>query len=66
MLVLNSVGMGKIAQIQDKYKFKNTFEIEAHEVYNFCYDIKQAYYLGLCIDEEDLEFIEMVLEKICE
>lgn len=66
MLVLNSVGMEKIAQIQDKYKFKNTFEIEAHEVFDFCNDIKEAYYLGLCIDEEDLEFIEMVLTKMSE
>lgn len=66
MIILNSNGMKRIALIQDKYKFKNNFELEAHDVYNFCNDIKQAYYLGLCIDEEDLEFIELVLEKLCE
>ena len=65
MVVLNSVGMKRIEQIQNKYKFKNNFELEAHDVYDFCKDIKKAYYLGLCIDEEDLEFIEMVLEKMC-
>ena len=66
MVILNSNGMKRIALIQDKYKFKNNFELEAHDVYDFCNDIKRAYYLGLYIDEEDLEFIELVLEKLCE
>ncbi len=66
MAILNSNGMKRITLIQDKYKFKNNFELEAHDVYDFCNDIKQAYYLGLCIDEEDLEFIELVLEKLCQ
>lgn len=66
MIVLNSVGMKRIGQIQDKYRFKNNFELEAHEVYDFCNDIKKAYYLGLCMDKEDLEFVEMVLEKMNE
>ena len=65
MIVLNSAGMERIGQIQDKYRFKNDFELEAHDVYDFCNDIMKAYYLGLCIDEEDLKFIEMVLEKMC-
>ena len=64
MIVLNSVGMARIEQIQNKYKFKNNFQLEAHDVYDFCNDIKKAYYLGLCIDKEDLAFIEMVLEKM--
>ena len=63
---LNSVGMDRLEQIQDKYKFKNNYQLEAHDVYDFCNDIRQAYYLGLCMDEEDLEFIEMVLDKICQ
>lgn len=66
MSVLNSVGMARIEQIQDKYKFKNNFQLETEEVYDFCNDIKKAYCLGLCIDKEDLEFIEMVLEKLCD
>lgn len=65
MIRLNSVGMERIGQIQDKYRFKNSFELEPHDVYDFCNDIMKAYHLGLCIDDEDLEFIEMVLEKIC-
>ena len=66
MVVLNSVGMEKIEQIQDKYRFKNTFQLEQHDIYDFCHDIVEAYYLGLNIDKEDLEFIDMVLEKLCE
>jgi hypothetical protein len=66
MVVLNSVGMDMIEKIQDKYRFKNTFQLEQHDVYDFCHDIIQAYHLGLHIDEEDLEFIQMVLEKLCE
>ena len=66
MVVLNSVGMERLEQIQDKYKFKNNYQLEAHDVYEFCNDIRQAYYLGLCIDKEDLEFIETVLDKICQ
>ena len=66
MIVLNNVGMARIEQIQDKYKFQNNFQLEAYDVYSFCNDIMKAYYLGLCIDKEDLEFIEMVLEKMCE
>ena len=65
MLRLNDKGMERIGQIQDKYRFKNSFELEAHDVYDFCNDIIKAYHLGLCMDEEDLEFIEMVLDKLC-
>jgi hypothetical protein len=66
MIVLNSVGMGKIEQIQDKYRFKNNFQLEQEDIYDFCHDIKQACHLGLNIDKEDLDFIDMVLDKICE
>ena len=45
---LNDKGIEKLREIQDKYKFMNTFEIEQDEVYNFCSNIRQAYYLGLC------------------
>ena len=66
MKVLTTVGMQRIAEIQNKYKFQNTFELETHDILGFCQDIKKAYYLGLNLDVEDLEFIEMVLEKLCE
>lgn len=65
MIILSSAGMNRIEQIQDKYKFRNNFQLETHEIYDFCNAIKKAYYLGLCIDKEDLEFIDMILEKIC-
>ena len=61
---LNDKGMERISEIQDKYKFMSAFEIEQDEVYNFCSNIKQAYYLGLCLDDEDLQFIEYVMDKI--
>ena len=66
MIRLTNTGMERIGQIQDKYRFRNDFELEAHDVYDFCNAIRQAYHLGLCMDEEDLEFIEMVLDKLCE
>ena len=66
MVVLNNIGMEMIEKIQDKYRFKNTFELEQHDICDFCHDIKQAYYLGLNIDKEDLDFIDMVLKKFCE
>ena len=61
---LNDKGIEKLREIQDKYKFMNTFEIEQDEVYNFCSNIRQAYHLGLCLDDEDLDFIEEVMDKI--
>ena len=36
---LNDKGIEKLREIQDKYKFMNTFEIEQDEVYNFCSNI---------------------------
>ena len=50
MVILSAKGMERLEQIQDKYKFKNNYQLEAHDVYEFCNDIRQAYYLGLCID----------------
>lgn len=61
---LNDKGMKKISEIQDKYKFMNTFELEQNDIYEFCSNIRQAYYLGLHLDDEDLQFIEDVSEKI--
>lgn len=66
MVVLSKTGMEKIEKIQDKYRFKNNFQIESHDVYDFCIDIIKAYHCGLCLDKEDLEFVEMVLDKMYE
>lgn len=66
MVVLNAKGMELLGEIQDKYKFMNGFELERHDVYEFCTRIKEAYHIGLCMDDEDVDFIEEVLEKYCE
>lgn len=51
----------RINEIADKYKFRNNFEIESQEVMDFCRGIMQAQYLGLNLDEEDLEFVQKIL-----
>ena len=33
MITLNSIGMERIEQIQDKYKFKSNFQLEGHDIY---------------------------------
>lgn len=64
MVILSAIGMERLRQIQDKYRFMNGFELEQHDVYEFCTRLREAYHMGLCLDDEDLEFIEEVLEKI--
>lgn len=51
----------KINEISSKYRFRDTFEIESQEVLDFCRSIMQAQYIGLNLDNEDLEFIQAVL-----
>ena len=65
MIILNPVGMERLGQIQDKYRFMNAFELEQDDVYEFCTRIIEAYHIGLCMDDEDIQFIERVLEKLC-
>ena len=64
MVILSAIGTERLRQIQDKYRFMNGFELEQHNVYEFCTRLREAYHIGLCLDDEDLEFIEEVLEKI--
>ena len=66
MIRLNPVGMERLKQIQDKYRFMNAFELEQDDVYEFCTRIREAYHIGLCMDDEDIEFIEKVLERFCQ
>ena len=66
MIILNPVGMERLGQIQDKYRFMNAFELEQGDVYEFCTRIREAYYIGLCMDDEDIQFIEKVLERLCQ
>lgn len=66
MKVLTSADMELLSDIQDKYRFRDTFQLEATDVYDFCKSIKEAYYLGLHIEFEDLEFIDRILNESCE
>ena len=66
MKILSAKGMELLGEIQDKYKFMNGFELEQHDVYEFCTRIKEAYHIGLCMDDEDIDFIEEVLDKLYE
>lgn len=63
MAILNKKGMELLEKIQDKYKFMNLFALEDTDVYAFCTRIKEAYKIGLCMDEEDIHFIDEVLER---
>ena len=63
MKKLNAKGMEKINEISTKYRFRDAYELEQEEVSNFCQALYQAYHLGLSIDDEDLDFIELVIEN---
>ena len=55
----------KINNLQDKYRFQNTFAIEDDEqALDFLRDLKGAYLLGLVIDKEDLDWIDSTIETL--
>ena len=64
MKVLSAKGLEKLNDIAIKYRFQDTFEIEQHEVSNFCHDLLRCVHLGLNIDEGDNAFIIDVIEKL--
>lgn len=64
MKILSVKGLEKLNDISNKYRFQNTFEIEQHEVSNFCHDLLRCVYLGLNIDEDDKVFVIDVIEKL--
>ena len=64
MIGLNNKGMERLAKIQGKYKFMNHFELESDDVYEFCSNIIAASRLGLCLEDDDESFIQMVLDNI--
>lgn len=64
MIRLNAKGMEKINEISSKYKFRNTFEIEQDEVYDFCNALIRCSDWGLSIDADDEEFIIEVRDKL--
>ena len=64
MTVLNAKGLEKLNSISVKYRFQDAFEIEQHEVSNFCHDLLRCVHLGLNMDEDDKAFIVDVIEKL--
>ena len=64
MKVLSAKGLEKLNDISNKYRFQNTFEIEQHDVSNFCHDLLRCVHLGLNIDEDDKVFVIDVIEKL--
>lgn len=60
---LNAKGMEKLNEIADRYRFRDTYELEQDEAYDFCHALYQAYNLGLRIYADDLDFIQMVMEN---
>ena len=61
---LNEKGMSRLGEIQIKYKFMDSFELEDDDVYEFCCNIKRAYELGLNLDDEDKNFIDMIFNEV--
>lgn len=64
MKVLSVKGLDKLNDIANKYRFQNTFEIEQHEVSNFCHDLLRCVHLGLNMDKDDKDFIIAVIEAL--
>ena len=61
---LNEKGMNRLGEIQNKYKFMSAFELEDDDVYEFCHNIMRAYELGLNLDDEDKNFIDMIFDEV--
>ena len=50
--------MEKINEISTKYKFRDDFELEQEDAYDFCDTFLRCVHLGLNAETEDVEFIE--------
>ena len=61
---LNKKGMSRLGEIQSKYKFMDSFELEDDDVYEFCCNIMTACELGLNLDDEDKNFIDMIFNEV--
>lgn len=61
---LSAKGMAKLNEISTKYKFRDDFELEQDEVYDFCDALMRCVRLGLNIEQEDGEFLEQVIEAL--
>ena len=65
MKVLSPEGLQKISELQDKYRFQNTFVItEPEEVIDFLTSLQHAYYYGLNVDDDDLHWLDETLEVL--
>lgn len=54
---LNTKGMEKLNNIAMKYRFRNQYEIEQEDVYNFCDSLLYCVQFGLNIDKQDFDFL---------
>lgn len=61
---LNTKAMKKISEISTKYKFRDFFELEQDEIYNFCNAFLQCVVLGLNAESEDVEFITKIRDTL--
>lgn len=61
---LSAKGMVKLNEISTKYRFRNDFELEQDEVYDFCDAFLRCVDLGLNAEQEDVEFIETVRDVV--
>ena len=61
---LNEKGMSRLGEIQVKYRFMDSFELENDDVYEFCSNIMKAYELGLNLEDEDKNFIDMIFNEV--
>ena len=61
---LNAKGMKKINEISTKYKFRDYFELEQEDIYNFCNALLQCFVLGLSVESEDVAFITEIRDTL--
>ena len=54
----------KINEISTKYKFRDYFELEQDDIYNFCNTLLQCFVLGLSVESEDVAFITEVRDTL--
>ena len=64
MVILNAKGMEKLNNISNKYNFRDTFEIEQDEAYDFCNALLRCVHLGLNIDADDESFITEIRDRL--
>lgn len=63
---LSAKGMVRLNEISAKYKFRDFFELEQEDVYNFCNAFLQCVVLGLNVESEDVVFVAEVRDTLAE